>query len=249
MFGALTLLWLLFLLNKRHFSPIYHFSSLLPAQLMEQTIILLNNVPVFKSTSHPLTLLNNKHSCCIIRAAFLSLRWHPSTDWGPDNWILMITWECLSVYANLLPSLLSAAFGEDSAVTKHTWKVRVNHVCSKAFLAKEVNSHRNSAICVWCRELLQPAIWKEWGLSSDTFDYSFIYFSRLLSFIITVAPAFRGCCGGCSHGEDDPFFTGCTANTIKGRASHLFMNIHLIHINALCHEYLSLSWIAAVVYW
>lgn len=46
-----------------------------------------------------------------------------------------------------------------------------------------------------------------------------------------------------------PFFTDCTANGIKGGESHLFMNIHLIHINALCHEYLSLSWIAAVVYW
>lgn len=45
-----------------------------------------------------------------------------------------------------------------------------------------------------------------------------------------------------------PFFTDCTANGIKGGESHLFMNIHLIHINALCHEYLSLSWIAAVVY-
>lgn len=51
-----------------------------------------------------------------------------------------------------------------------------------------------------------------------------------------------------SQGKLGPFFTDCTANTIKGRGSHLFMNIHLIHINALCHEYLSLSWIAAVVY-
>lgn len=126
-----------FLAQQKAFSPIYHFSSLLPAQLMEQTIILLNNVPVFRSTSHPLTLLNNKHSCCIICAAVLSLPWHPSTDWGPDNWILMITWECLSVYVNFLPILLSAAFGEGSAVTKHTWKVRVSHACSNAHMATQ----------------------------------------------------------------------------------------------------------------
>lgn len=133
--------------------------------------------------------------------------------------------------AVLWPSTLER-WGSTTHVPMHIWLHRTG--LAKAFLAKEVYSHRSPQFAFDAGNCYSPQSERsgDW-VPIPLIIYIYIFFSRLLSCIITVARAFKGCCGGCSHGEDDPFFTGCTANTIKGRASHLFMNIHLIHINAL----------------